>query len=194
MDAIKAVVKNPVPFYDIIDQYQLKNRHGTFHSREKISPLHICVAQRLCRVLKSTKRKASEKRSLLLFFMSSLIRGVCLITDPLEYINIALCVISSEEGSGADKCGFHKRKSHFQPLNSECWGINSADLDMFNAFWTVLANFSGHSPPLKQRAIERPINKLDSIESMDQLLVALHPLMSYFPHEVSREITILHEI
>ena len=194
MDAIKAVVKNPVPFYATIDQYQLANRHGSSHSREQVSPLHICVAQRLCRVLKSTKRKASEKRSLLLFFMACLIRGIYLISDPLEYINVTLCILSSEEGSGGDICYSHKRKSYFEGPNSESWGIDGADIDMFNMFWKILANLSVLSSPSKKRAIGSPIMNLGSMESTDQFLVAMHPIMSYFSQEVSREINILHEI
>eukprot|EP00890_Picochlorum_soloecismus_P002712 jgi/Picsp_1/3441/NSC_06279-R1_urb1 ribosome biogenesis 1 homolog len=193
VDALKTVVKNPLPFYSIIDQYQVKS-NGPSSSREHISPLHICVAQRLYRVLKSTKREASEKRSLLLFFMASFIRAICLIRDPLECVNLLFDILlSSEQGSSADVCGSGKRRAHSEGLNSECWGLDGADIDVFNAFSRSLVNLSGISTPLKKRGIERLINKPDG-KIMDVLTVAMHPVLSYFPQEASRDITILHEI
>lgn len=192
MDALKAVVKNPSPFYVIIDQYYGK-RHGSSDSGEQISPLYICVAQRLYRVLKSPKREASEKRSLLLFFMASFVRAVCLIQDPLGFSDLLLCVLSSGQGSDSDRFCSRKRRAYSHGLDAECWGLDGANIDMFNAFSNLLLNLSGVSDTSKKRKSERPIMNLDG-RDMGELRVEMHPLLSYFPLEASPDVTLLHEI
>lgn len=139
-EGLKASIKRPDIYYELICQ-------TVGHDEVLISPFFGCMFQKLCRLLKSNKKSDKEKKSALLYVLSSLAL-ICIQSESSgSFLEVANNILLSEQNliasanilSDASKQKKRKNDYNKEIYSESTWVpfLNDKNRRIFEAIWKL---------------------------------------------------------